>query len=74
MKTTGRHGAIEDRAGDLTVDARGDGRIEARDIERDDGALRLTREPIDQAVSDFAARAGDEHDRFAHARIILETS
>jgi hypothetical protein len=36
--------------------------------------MGLPGEPLDEAVADLAARAGDEHDGFAHARIILEPS
>ena len=34
-------------------------------------AIAAFGEPIDEAVADLAAGAGDEHDRLAHARIIL---
>ena len=50
----------------------GDRRVEAGDVERDDGPRRLSGEPFDETVADLAARAGDEHHGFAHARIILE--
>ena len=60
------HAAIENRAGDLAVDLAGDRRIETRDVERDDGAVRLAGEPLDETVTDLAAGAGDEHDWFAH--------
>ena len=64
--------SIENRAGDLAVDLPGDRGIERREVERDDRAVGLLGEAIDQAVADLAAGAGDEHDRFAHARIILK--
>ena len=64
--------AIEDRSGDLAIDLWRDGWIETRDVERDDGAIGLTRQAIDQAMTDLAAGAGDEHDGFAHGEIIVE--
>ena len=42
-----------------------------RDVERDDGAIGLARQPIDQPVADLAAGAGNEHDGFAHGEIIV---
>ena len=68
------HAAVENRSGDLAVDLQRDGRIEPGDVERDDSALGLAGQPIDEAVSDLAAGAGDEYDGFAHARIIPERS
>jgi hypothetical protein len=66
------HAAIENRAGDLAVDLRRDRGLEGGDVERDDGPRGLPGEAFDETVSDLAAGAGDEHDGFAHARIILE--
>ena len=66
------HAPVENRSGDLAIDFRGDRRIEPGDVERDDGPGRLSGEPFDETVADLAASAGDEHDGFAHARIILD--
>ncbi len=49
------HGAVEDRAGDLALHLRRERGIERADVERDDGAIRLRGEPVDQAVADLAA-------------------
>ena len=57
--------AIEDRSGDLPIDARGDGWIEAGQIERDDRTVRVD-ETLDETMSDLAASAGNQHDRFTH--------
>ena len=65
---------VENGPGDLAIDFRRDRWFEAGDVERDDGAIRLTGEAFDETMADLAARAGDQHDGFAHARIILETS
>ncbi len=64
--------AIENRSGDLAIDLWRDRWIETRDVERDDGAIGLARQAIDQAMTDLAAGAGDEHDGFAHGEIIVE--
>jgi hypothetical protein len=63
--------AIEDRAGDLPIHFAGNRGIQTAHVERDNRALPLLGEPRDQSVTNLAAGAGDEHDRFAHARIIL---
>ena len=41
-------------------------RLERVDVEGDDGALAAGRQPLDQAVADLAAGAGDEDNRFAN--------
>src|SRR5690606_13017126 len=64
-------GPIEDRAGDLAIDLRRDGCVERAHVERDDRVLLLARKAVDQAVTDLAAGARDENDRFTHAVIIL---
>ena len=64
--------AIEDRAGDLAVDLRGDRRIESASSRGDDRALGLVGQTVDQAVADLAVGAGDEHDRFAHGENYTE--
>ena len=64
--------AIEDRSGDLAIDLGRDRWIETRDVERDDGAIGLARQAIDQAMTDLAAGAGNEHNGFAHGEIIVE--
>ena len=64
--------AIQDRSGDLAIDFPRNGRVERRDIQRDDRSMRLSGQALDETVSDLASRAGDEHHGFAHARIILD--
>jgi hypothetical protein len=56
--------AIEDRAGDLALDPGGNRGVETRDVERDDRAMRLPGETLDQPVADLAAGAGNQDDRF----------
>ncbi len=68
------HAAVENRPGDLAIDLQRDGRIEPGDVERDDSALGLSGQPIDETVADLAAGAGDEDYGFAHWRIIPDRS
>ena len=43
---------VEDRPDELALDQRRQRRVERREIERDDGARALGRQPLDQAVAD----------------------
>jgi hypothetical protein len=63
--------AIEDRPGNLAIDLVTNRRVQAVQIERDDGAIAALGEPRDEPVADLATGAGDQHDWFAHPRIIV---
>ena len=63
--------AIQDRARDLVVDLVRDRRVEPAHVERDDRTVATLGQTRDQPVANLAAGAGDEHNGFAHARIIV---
>ena len=58
---------VGDRAGELARDERRERRIERADVDGDDRRAG-SREAGDEAVTDFAAGAGDEDDRFTQLR------
>jgi hypothetical protein len=59
--------SVVDGTGEFAADQRRERGIERADIERNDAGAG-GRQAGHQRVSNFAAGAGDEHDRFSHAR------
>ena len=61
---------VGNRSEEFAANERRQLRIERVDVEGDDAGL-ATREAGDERVPDLAARAGNEHDRFSHAQILV---
>jgi hypothetical protein len=57
---------VRDRPGDLAIDLPRDRVVEPRDVDGDNPPIAAFREPIDEAMADFAAGPGNDHDGFAH--------
>ena len=61
---------IGDRSGEFAANERRQLRVERVDVERDDGGF-AARQAGDERMADLAARAGNQHDRFSHAQILV---
>ena len=57
---------IEDRARELALHPVRQRRLQRVDVEGDDRALAAGRQPLDEAVADLPAGAGNEDNRFAN--------
>src|SRR5687767_15413172 len=62
---------VEDRSSDLAIHQPGHRLVEPGQIQRDNRAAGLERQPLDETVADFAAGAGDQHNGLSHREIIL---
>ena len=56
---------VEDRPNIVLSNAARESRFQRCEVEHDDGSFGVGRQAIDQAMPNFAAGPGNEHDRFS---------